>query len=181
MRLSVRTRELLPGDVVAATGEVVEKVSRSSLTPKGKLDVWLDRRHAVWKVHRVIVIDRVQVVGGVAGGVAGAGVGAVSADEAGVGAGVTAVGAGVAGPDAMACESWAALAVAIWKIWSTAACASAGRAPEVASLIWASSWVMRVVTEATAPCSRVTSSSTSWMEAMRDSCWAITSSIRRRS
>lgn len=47
-----------PGDHIVLTGEIVEKVSRSKMTPKGKIDVWLDSRHTIWKAYRFIQIER---------------------------------------------------------------------------------------------------------------------------
>ena len=56
--MKVRARDLQPGDLIAATREIVGKVTKSKMTPIGKVDVWLDRRHAEWKASRLIEIER---------------------------------------------------------------------------------------------------------------------------
>lgn len=56
--MRIRARDLQPGDVITATGEVVQRVSRGTMTRRGRIDIWLDRRHAEWNERRLIEVER---------------------------------------------------------------------------------------------------------------------------
>lgn len=57
MKLKVQAQHLRPGDIVGS-GEVVKHVSAGTLTPKGKVDVWLDTRMASWGKYTIIGVER---------------------------------------------------------------------------------------------------------------------------
>lgn len=58
MKIKVQAQHLQPGDMVSS-GEKVEHVSAGTLTPKGKVDVWLDTRMACWGKYTMINVERV--------------------------------------------------------------------------------------------------------------------------
>jgi hypothetical protein len=56
--LRVRACDLQPGDVVRYSNDVVERVSVGKMTPHGWVDVWFERRHACWRKHRKVELER---------------------------------------------------------------------------------------------------------------------------
>lgn len=63
MKLKVQAQHLQPGDVVGS-GEIVSSVSAGTRTPKGKVEVCLDRgpafRMAIWGKYTMINIERAE-------------------------------------------------------------------------------------------------------------------------
>lgn len=59
MKLRIQAQHLQPGDIVGS-GEVVQKISIGAWTPKDKVEVWLDKRHCIWRKYTYIGVDRVE-------------------------------------------------------------------------------------------------------------------------